>query len=126
MNDKGFFISRLQSILIALEGIKSVFVTQQNARIHAVFTLAVFLFAWLLQLPRGDWISLLLTVGLVWTAEIFNTAIEVVVDVVSPEPHPKAKLIKDVSAGAVLLSVLVSILVGILIFGPPLWVWINS
>ena len=126
MNEKGFFISRLQSIIIAMEGIKSVFVTQQNARIHAVFTLAVFLFAWVLKLPLSDWISLLLTVGLVWTAEIFNTAIEFIVDVVSPEQHPKAKLIKDISAGAVLLSVLVSIMVGIFIFGPPLWVWING
>ena len=126
MKEKGFFISRLQSIIIAMEGIKSVFVTQQNARIHAVFTLAVFLFAWVLKLPLSDWISLLLTVGLVWTAEIFNTAIEFVVDLVSPEQHPKAKLIKDISAGAVLLSVLISIMVGILIFGPPLWVWING
>ena len=126
MSGNRFPHSRLKAIQIALSGILHVLVTQPNARIHAVFTLAVFLFAGLLKLPRLEWALLLLTVGLVWAAEIFNTAVEVVVDAVSPEYDPKAKIIKDVSAGAVLVTVLISILVGLVIFGPHLWEWIKA
>ena len=124
MSKNGFVRARLQAVRNALAGIKYVLITQPNTRIHAAFTLAVFLLAWALKLPRLEWVILLLTVGLVWTAEIINTAVEIAVDVISPEYDPKAKIIKDISAGAVLASVLVSILVGLLIFGPPLWQWI--
>ena len=124
MNENGFIHARFQAIKIALAGIKYVLITQPNTRIHAAFTLAVFIFAGVLNLPRLEWIILLLTVGMVWIAEIFNTAVEIVVDFVNPDYDPKAKIIKDISAGAVLVSVLVSILVGLLIFGPPLWQWI--
>lgn len=126
MSNNNFAHTRFQSIIVALNGIKYVWSTQPNARIHAVFTLAVFLFAGLLKLPLLEWVILLLTVGSVWAAEIFNTAVEIAVDVVSPDFDPKAKIIKDISAGAVLVSVLVSILVGILIFGPHLWNWIKT
>jgi diacylglycerol kinase len=118
--------SRIKAIKIALEGITYVLKTQLNARIHAAFTLAVFLLAGLLKLPRLEWMILLLTVGLVWAAEIFNTAVEVAVDIVSPDYDPKAKIIKDISAGAVLVSVFISILIGLILFGLPLWSWIKS
>jgi len=126
LSKKNISQTRYQAIKVALEGIKYVVTTQPNARIHAGFTLAVFLAALLLKLPRLEWVILLLTVGLVWTAEIFNTAIEISVDLISPNYDPKAKLIKDISAGAVLISVLVSILVGLFIFGPHLWNWIKT
>ena len=121
MSKKGFVRARLQAVKIALAGIKYVLITQPNTRIHSAFTLVVFILAWVLKLPRLEWVILLLTVGLVWAAEIFNTAVEITVDIISPEYDPQAKIIKDISAGAVLVSVLVSILVGLLIFGPPLW-----
>lgn len=126
MSKKSFAHTRIQAIKVALEGIKYVMTSQPNARIHAGFTLAVFLVAGLLKLPRLEWVILLLTVGLVWAAEVFNTAVEIVVDVISPDYDPKAKMIKDISAGAVLISVLVSILVGLIIFGPYLWNWIKT
>ena len=118
--------TRLEAIQVALSGIWHVLTTQSNARIHSGFTLAVFLFAWLLKLPRLEWAILLLTVGLVWAAEILNTAVEIAVDAISPDYDSKAKMIKDVSAGAVLFTVLISILVGLLIFGPHLWTWIKT
>ena len=118
--------TRLQAIKIAFEGIKYVLATQPNAMIHGVFTLAVFIAAGLLRLPLQDWIFLVLTVGLVWAAEVFNTAIEITVDLISPEFDPKAKMIKDVSAGAVLICALLAILVGVMVFGPYLWEWIVS
>ena len=126
MSKKSFANTRIQAIKVALDGIKHVMTTQPNARIHAVFTLSVFLLAGVLKLPRQEWVILLLTVGLVWTAEIFNTAVEIAVDVISPDYDPKAKIIKDISAGAVLVSVMVSILVGLLVFGPHLWNWIKE
>lgn len=126
MSGDTYLKARLRSIRIALDGIRQVFLTQQNARIHAVATLVVVLAAWLLGLSRLEWILLILVVGFVWVAEIFNTLIEELVDLVSSEKTPKAKRIKDISAGAVLVSVIVSILVGILIFGPKLWAWITG
>jgi diacylglycerol kinase len=114
---------RLRSIWIALDGIKQVLLTQQNARIHLVITLVVFLAAGLADLSGFEWALLALVVGFVWVAEIFNTAIEDLVDLVSSEQHPSSKRIKDISAGAVLISVLVAVLVGLLIFGSRLWSW---
>jgi diacylglycerol kinase len=124
--ENGYLKSRLKSILIALDGIKYVLVTQQNARIHIGFTLAVFLLGWLLKLSRIEWIALLLVVGLVWIAELLNTAVEVVIDIIRPEENRAAKIAKDISAGGVLFAAFISILVGILIFGPHLWIWVAA
>lgn len=79
------------------------------------------LVAFWLHLPMRDWAVLLLTIALVWTAEFINTALEAVVDLASPQHHPLAKVGKDVGAAAVLIAALTSVLVGLLILGPPLW-----
>ncbi len=81
----------------------------------------VMLMAWWLHLSTRDWAVLLLTITLVWTAEFINTALEAVVDLASPQQHPLAKIGKDVGAAAVLIASLTSILIGLLILGPPLW-----
>lgn len=124
MSGDGYFKARLRSILIALDGIRQVLLSQQNARIHAAATLVVFLAAGLAGFSRLEWALLLLVVGFVWAAEIFNTAVEDLVDLVSTEQNPAAKRVKDISAGAVMVSVLVAILFGMLAFGPRLWSWI--
>lgn len=126
MSAESYFKARIKSIRIALDGIRQVLHTQENARIHAVITFLVLLMAGLMGLSRLEWVLLLLVIGLVWTAEIFNTAVEKLVDMVSPEHNLSAKTVKDLSAGAVLVSVIVSILVGLLIFGPRIWTWISS
>ncbi len=126
MSEKRYLKTRLQSIRYALDGIKYILETQQNARIHLLFTLAVFILGFLLGITRMEWIDLALTVGLVWAAELFNTAVEVMVDWISPEKHIAAKICKDISAGSVLVTASISILVGILIFGPPLWNWVSG
>lgn len=124
MSGNSYLKSRLQSIRIALDGLRQVLLTQQNARIHAAASLVVFLAAWLLGFSSLEWAILLLVVGFVWAAEIFNTAIEDLVDLISKQDNPAAKRIKDISAGAVMVSVLVSILVGLILFGSRLWLWI--
>lgn len=116
----GFFSSRALSFRYAFAGWWYVLRTQRNAWIHALASiLALILAAWL-SLPLQDWAILLLTIALVWTTEFFNTALEAIVDLISPKQHPLAKVGKDVAAAAVLISALASILVGILLMGPPL------
>ena len=95
--------------------------TQHNAWLHAIASTLVMLIAWWLYLSMSDWAVLLLTIALVWTAEFINTALEAVVDLASPQQHPLAKVGKDVGAAAVLIAAFTSILVGLLILGPPLW-----
>ncbi len=116
-----FFISRVRAFRHAFRGWWYVVRTQRNAWIHTlVTTLVVLLAAWL-GLPARDWAVLILTIALVWTAEFINTALEAVVDLANPRHHPLAKVGKDVGAAAVLIAALTSILVGLLILGPPLW-----
>lgn len=118
---KDFFYSRLRSFRYAFEGWAHVLRHEPNTWIHAFVSVAVFGVAAWLRLPARDWAVLLLVMAIVWAAEFFNTAIENIVDLASPEPHPLAKISKDVSAAGVLLTALIAILVGLLILGPPLW-----
>ena len=115
-----FFVSRGHSFLHAFNGWGYVLHTQRNAWIHAVITVLVVLLGAWLHLPLRDWAVLLLTFALVWTAEFINSALEAVVDLASPQQHPLAKVGKDVGAAAVLIAALTSVMVGLLILGPPL------
>lgn len=99
--------------------------TQPNAWIHTLITLAVFALGLWLQLSRTDWAIIMLATGLVWLAEFFNTAVEAVVDLASPRQHKLAKIAKDVGAGAVVIAALIAVLVGLLVLWPPLWVRLN-
>lgn len=121
-----FFRARLRAISYAVEGWGYVLRTQANAWIHATITAAVLIVAVWLRLPARDWATLILTIVLVWTAEFLNTAIESIVDLASPKEHPLAKTAKDVGAAAVLIAALASVLIGLLILGPPLWAKLQS
>ena len=116
-----FLRARIKSFGPALEGWWYVLRTQQNAWVHAAFSLLAFLLSWWLQLERRDWVLILLMVGLVWMAEFINTALEAVVDLASPKNHPLAKVGKDIGAAAVLIAAISAVIVGLLILGPPLW-----
>ena len=76
--------------------------------------------AWL-KLERIEWAVLILTISSVWVAEFFNTALEVVVDLASPDIHHLAKIAKDVGAASVLVAAFFSVVIGILVLGPPLF-----
>lgn len=89
-------------------------------RIHLLITAIVLALGLFLGLSRVDWLFLLLAIALVLVAEMLNTAVEVVVDLVSPDFHPLAGRAKDVAAGAVLLAALHAVVAGVLIFGPHL------
>lgn len=112
--------SRWASLRYALAGWLYMLRYQKNTRIQAVATLGVVIFGLWLGITPVEWAILVLTVAVVWMAEFINAAIEAAVNLASPEIHPMAKVGKDVAAAAVLLGATASILVGLLIFGPPL------
>ena len=95
--------------------------TQHNAWIHALISVVVFAVAFWLRIGAHDWAVIILTVAIVFAAEFMNTAIEVVVDLASPQMHPLAKIAKDVGAASVLMTALAAVMIGLLILGPPLW-----
>lgn len=116
-----FFTSRARSFRYAFAGWWYVIRTQKNAWIHALATVLIMSISLWLRLPLRDLAVIVLTVAMVWMAEFLNTALEAVVDLASPQVHPLAKVGKDVGAAAVLIAALASILIGLLILGPPLW-----
>ncbi|MBT3314695.1 MAG: diacylglycerol kinase family protein [Anaerolineae bacterium] len=116
-----FLKARLRSFAYAFQGWAYVLRNEPNAWIHAFVTVLIIPLAFWLHLSARDWAVLLLAIVMVWAAEFFNTAIESIVDLASPEENPLAKAGKDVGAAAVLIAALTSILIGLLILGPPLW-----
>ena len=115
-----FLRSRLRSFGFAFSGLRYVLKTQKNAWIHFVISLAVILLGIWLGISAPSWAIIFLTMGLVWTAECLNTAVESILDLVSPQHNPIAKIGKDVAAAAVLVSAISAVMVGICIFGPSL------
>ncbi len=116
-----FFWARIRAIQYATQGWWYVIRTQKNAWIHALISLAVLIVSIWLQISRQDWAIIILTIAMVWSAEFFNTALEALVDLTSPEYHHLAKVSKDVGAAAVLIAAGASVLIGLLLLGPPLW-----
>jgi diacylglycerol kinase len=115
------WLRRLKSFKYALGGIQYVAFTQRNFQVHIIIALAVsFLGVWL-GVSKIDWLFIILSVALVWALEIINTAIEVLVDFVSPEFHPLAGKVKDIAAGAVLISAIAAAILGSIIFIPYLY-----
>ena len=108
----------------ALCGIATTLRSGRNARIQLAIAVAVVVLAFFLRVSRGEWAVLIVTIGLVLAAEAINTAIEGVVDLLSPEHHARAKVAKDVAAGAVLVAAIAAAIVGLLILGPPLYEWL--
>ncbi len=121
-----FLSSRIRSFGHAFGGWWYVVRTQRNAWIHVVITVIVIGLSFWLRLGPRDWAIIILTAAMVLAAEFFNTAVEALVDLVSPQQHTLAKISKDVSAGAVLLTALAAVLVGVLILGPPLWARLSA
>jgi diacylglycerol kinase (ATP) len=114
----GYFASRRASFRHAFRGLNFVFRSEANAKIHIVVTLAVVSAGLYFDLSINEWCSVSLAIGLVLVAELVNTAIEQLVDIVSPEYNESAGRLKDIAAGATLAAALAAAVVGILIFGP--------
>ncbi len=115
-----FLRRRIDSFRFALAGIRAAFWTEINMRIHLAAALVVVVVAFVLEVTATEWCLLIFCIGVVWAAEIFNTALEALVNLVSPVQHPLAGKVKDLAAGAVLVTAIMAVVVGLLIFGPHL------
>lgn len=112
---------RIKSFGYAGRGIRVVFRSEPNMRIHIVVGLLVLICGFIFKISIIEWILCLLCFGLVLGAEMMNTAIENVVDLVSPNHHILAGKAKDIAAGAVLICAIISVIIGLLIFVPKGW-----
>lgn len=109
---------RIASFKYASKGIAYIYKTQHNAWIHSVVLVVAVGLNIFLKISALEWIATLIVMAMVLVAEVFNTAIEIIVDFISPEYHEKAGIIKDVAAGAVLLTVFFAVAVGFIIYLP--------
>ncbi len=95
--------------------------TQKNAWLHLAATVIVVAVSLWAKIGRLEWLAILLVIGLVWMAEFMNTALEVIVDLASPEKHPLAKVGKDVGAASVLIAAILAVIIGISVLWQPLF-----
>lgn len=122
MKTKSFSLRRrANSFRFAWDGIRRFFVQEHNSWIHLATTITVFVAAKWFHLSRMEVISLIIVTGVVWVAEILNTAIEKIMDFISPQQSGEVKYIKDLSAAAVLIASLAALVTGAFIFIPKIF-----
>ena len=109
---------QLRSFGYAWNGIRNCVGKVQNLSFHLIATVVVIITWVVLKITRTEWIAVVLCIGMVIAAELFNTAIEKLVDLVSPEQHPIAGQVKDIAAGAVLVCAVAAAIIGLIIFIP--------
>lgn len=108
----------VNSFKYAFQGIITSFRTERNMKIHVLIMILVIIAGIIFKVNQSEWIILITMFMLVISAELFNTAIETVVDMITKEKNEKAKLAKDVAAGAVLVLAIGSVIIGMIIFIP--------
>src|SRR5437868_1653480 len=113
-------VRRAQSFTYALRGIRIFFVTTPNAWMQLLAACLVVFLGFYLKITTPEWLAVVLAIGLVFVAEIINTAIEIDINLTSPDFHPYARDTKDVSAGAVFFAAIISVIVGLIVFLPHL------
>ena len=110
--------NRLRSFGYAFNGLKVMFIDEHNSRIHLVAAILALALGWFLKLSANEWTLLVIVIGSVFSAELFNSAVENLADFISPANHEKIKKAKDLAAGAVLVSALVAVVMACIIFLP--------
>lgn len=109
---------RLKSFVYAFNGIKHTLLTQHNFLIHIALTIVAILLGFLLKISNLEWTAIIIVIGMVMAAEIFNSSIEELVNLISPGKTEKARIIKDLAAGAVLILSIAAFITGTIIFLP--------
>ena len=107
-----------RSFKAAFEGIASTYKKEQNIKIHTIISFIVILGGFIFKINYIEWLVCLVLIGFVMMAEFFNTSIEYVVDLASPDIHPLAKAAKDTASAGVLMMAIISALIGCVIFIP--------
>ncbi len=118
---KNGFRKRIKSFGFAFTGIYELFKSEPNARIHFLATICALIAGILLRISKSEWCVILIVIALVWAAEAFNTVIEKLIDHLFPEYHETARIVKDISAGAVLICAIAALVCGLIIFLPKLF-----
>lgn len=108
----------LRGFIYAFAGWSSAFRAQPNFRIHLLITVLVVVAGTYYAVTPSEWCILLLCIGGVLAAELFNSSIETVINLLHPDHHPLAGRVKDMAAGAVLVLVIISVIIGLIIFLP--------
>lgn len=120
------FRSRCNSIRFAVNGIRRFIREEPNARLHLVATVMLAITACCLPVSGNEAIALVIVTGSVWLTEALNTAIERIMDMISPEFDPRTGFIKDLSAGAVLIASVAALITGLIIFTPKILVYVTT
>lgn len=109
---------RLRSFGYAFRGLSRFFKTEHNLWIHLAATFAAVLLGFVFHISANEWLAILIVIGMVISAEAFNTCIEKIMDHLAPGRHDNVRYIKDLAAGAVLVTAVVAAIVGIIVFLP--------
>lgn len=109
---------RIKSFGFAFSGLYKLVKSESNARIHLAATIVAVLAGFFLKISNAEWCVVLIVIALVWAAEAFNTVIEKLTDYLFPEYHETARIVKDISAGAVLICSIAALVCGLIIFLP--------
>jgi diacylglycerol kinase len=109
-----------QSFKNAFNGFFQAVAKERNMKIHIVVAIMVIILGMLFKLDTPRWMAVIFAIGLVFVCELFNTAIELLTDMVSPEYSKQAKRVKDTSAAAVLVSAVISVIIGTIVFLGPI------
>ena len=110
--------SLISSFKYAIAGVRQAFKTERNLKIHTLAVLLVIILGFILKIALWEWVACFILFALVIGAELINTALEEMVNLLSPEIRIHAKYAKDIAAGAVFINALVSLVVGCIIFIP--------
>ena len=112
------FKNLLKSFKYAIRGIVFVYKNEQNFRLQFFSSLVVLFFTWYFPLSKGECVVIILLIFLVLILELFNTAVEKLIDVMKPRLSFQIEVVKDIMASVVLMSAIVSVLIGVIIFYP--------
>jgi undecaprenol kinase len=115
----------VKSFQYAIEGILSVLRTERNMKIHAAAAVLVIIAGCYFRITILEWVILCMVIGGIFSLELMNTAVEKTIDLVTRDYHPLAKAAKDAAAGAVFIYTIVSVIVGILVFGKYIRFWFS-
>lgn len=108
--------ARLKSFSYAYNGLKLLFLNEPNAKIHLLISVIVICCGFLFKVSLTEWCLLLFAIGLVISTEMLNTAIEKLADTITTERNPQIGVAKDIAAGAVLFSVIIAVIIGLIVF----------
>jgi diacylglycerol kinase (ATP) len=113
-----FILNRIKSFVPAFKGLFWLFKNEANAQVHLLATIVVISAGFYFKIDANDWLFLCFAIGLVITAEALNTAIEKLVDLLHPQKHQQAGLVKDLASAGVLIASMVAVVIAALVFVP--------